>query len=372
MRESRPKQALRYAAQVTILATSRQPMNVPGEHCCPVPPLPVPEPGAQPVQCQPVQCQPVQCQPGQCLRGGASRGGASRRRRPGAVPGGYGDAVELFAQRAAAASPGFAVTPANRREVILLCGRLDGIPLAIELAAVQLRTLTLFGAGQPVEHRFGLLACSATAGPCRTSRRCAPPRNGATTSARRRSSCSGAAVGVRRVVRLAAAEALCAGGPLAREDILPTLIGLVDKSVVLRTEEDAARYWLLGTIREFGAERLARLPADADVTQDQHIAYFRVLAGAFSRHAKDDDQLQRYHLLRREHPDLRAALGYALAWPRRGSGQAGRRPAPLLGDLRPAAGGEALADQDPAPVPRAVTGTGLAADDPWRPEHPAG
>ncbi len=128
---------------------------------------------------------------------------------------------------------------------------------------------------------------------------------------------------------LAAAEALCAGGPLTREDILPTLIGLVDKSVVLRTEEDAARYWLLDTIREFGAERLARLPADADATQDQHIAYFRALAGDFSRHAKDDDQLQRYRLLRREHPDLRAALGYALDRPGR-AGEAAR----LAADLR--------------------------------------
>src|SRR5204863_8886605 len=94
---------LRYAARVTILATSRQPMNVPGEHCCPVPPLPVPGPEAD--------------------RGSAGRGGAAR--------GGRGDAVELFAQRAAAASPGFALTPANRRDVIRLCGRLDGIPLAI-------------------------------------------------------------------------------------------------------------------------------------------------------------------------------------------------------------------------------------------------
>jgi non-specific serine/threonine protein kinase len=127
----------------------------------------------------------------------------------------------------------------------------------------------------------------------------------------------GAAVGVAGSFDLAAAEALCAGGPLTREDILPTLIALVDKSVVLRTEEDAARYWLLDTIREFGAERLARLPADADATQDQHIAYFRAMAGEFSRHAKDDDQLQRYHLLRREHPDLRAALGYALDRPGR-------------------------------------------------------
>ncbi len=92
---------LRYTARVTVLATSRQPMNVLGEHCYPVPPLAVPEPEA---------------------------GG-----------GGRGDAVELFAQRAAAASPGFAVTAANRRDVIRLCQRMDGIPLAIELAAVQLR-----------------------------------------------------------------------------------------------------------------------------------------------------------------------------------------------------------------------------------------
>jgi predicted ATPase len=153
---------LRYAAQVTILATSRQPMNVPGEHCCPVPPLPVPEPEAS--------------------RGSASRGGAGR--------GGRGDAVELFAQRAAAASPGFAVTPANRREVTRLCGRLDGIPLAIELAAVQLRTLTLPQLSSRLKHRFGLLT-SGRRGALPHQQTLRAPRNGVMTSARRRSSCSG-------------------------------------------------------------------------------------------------------------------------------------------------------------------------------------
>ncbi len=293
---------LRYAAQVTILATSRQPMNVRGEHCCPVPPLPVPEPEAS--------------------RGSASRGSASR--------GGRGDAVELFAQRAAAASPGFAVTPANRREVIQLCGRLDGIPLAIELAAVQLRTLTLPQLNSRLEHRFGLLT---------SGRRGALPHQQTLRATTRWSYdlCSAAEqlLWARLSVfagsfDLAAAEAVCAGGPLAREDILPTLIGLVDKSVVLRTEEDAGRYWLLDTIREFGAERLAeRDRADADRTMDRHIGYFRAMAGEFGRHAKDDDQLQRYHLLRREHPDLRAALGYALDRPGR-AGEAAR----LAADLR--------------------------------------
>src|SRR6266568_3089982 len=295
---------LRYAAQVTILATSRQPMNVPGEHCCPVPPLPVPEPEPS--------------------RASASRGSASRA---SAGQGGRGDAVELFAQRAAAASPGFAVTPANRREVIWLCGRLDGIPLAIELAAVQLRTLTLPQLNSRLEHRFGLLT---------SGRRVALPHQQTlrATTAWSYDLCSPdeQLLWARLSVfagsfNVPAVEAVCAGGPLAREDILPTLIGLADKSVVLRTDEDGARYWLLDTVREFGAEWLAE--AGPHTTRDRHIAYFRAMAGDFGRHDKDDDQLPRYRRLRREHPDIRAALGYALSLPGRE-----REAARLAADLR--------------------------------------
>src|SRR6266516_5067564 len=243
---------LRYAAQVTILATSRQPMNVPGEHCCPVPPLPVPE---------------AEASRSIAGRGGTGRGGAGWA--------GRGDAVELFAQRAAAASPGFAVTPANRHDVIQLCGRLDGIPLAIELATVQLRTLTLQQLSSRLERRFSLLT---------TGRRGALPHQQTLRATTQWSydlcSAQEQLLWARLSVfagsfGLTTAEAVCAGGPLAREDILPTLIGLVDKSVVLRTEEDPERYWLLDTIREFGAARLDGLPADAEATQDRHIAYFR-------------------------------------------------------------------------------------------------
>jgi len=269
---------LRYAPRVTMLATSRQPMNVPGEHCCPIPPLPVPEPGVS--------------------------------------KGSRGDAVELFAQRAAAATPGFAVTEANRGDVIWLCRRLDGIPLAIELATVQLRTLSLQQLTTRLEHRFGLL----TGG-----RRVALPHQQTLRATTQWSYdlCSPAEqlLWARLSVfagsfDIPAVEAVCAAGSLAREDILPTLIGLVDKSVVLRTEEDGARYWLLGTIREFGAERLAGADDEA-ARQDRHIAHFRALAGDFGRHAKDDDQLARYRQLRREHADIRAALGYALSLPGR-------------------------------------------------------
>jgi len=281
---------LRYAPRVRVLATSRQPMNVPGEHCCQVPPLPVPEPDA-------------------------SRG--SR-----------GDAVELFAQRAAAVTPGFAVTAANRGDVIRICRRLDGIPLAIELATVKLRTLTLRQLASRLERRFL---------PLTGGRRAALPHQQTLRATTQWSHdlCSPdeQLLWARLSVfagsfDIPAAEAVCAGGALAREDVLPALIGLVDKSVVLRTGSDGARYWLLDTIREFGAERLAGTGTEA-VLQEQHIAHFRALADEFSRHAKDDDQLVRYCRLRREHPDIRAALGYALSLPGRE-----REAARLAADLR--------------------------------------
>jgi predicted ATPase/DNA-binding CsgD family transcriptional regulator len=285
---------LRYAARVTVLATSRQPMNVLGEHCYPVPPLPVPAPEA-------------------------GEGGAGRI--------GRGDAVELFAQRATAASPGFAVTAGNRDDVIRLCRRLDGIPLAIELAAVQLRTLTLSQLGRRLEHRLG---------PLTGDRRAVLPHQQTLRATTQWSYDLCSPAEQRLWARLSvfagsfdipAAEAVCAGGPLAAEDVLPTLIGLVDKSVVLRSEEDGTRYWLLDTIREFGVGRLGR--EEAEAAQDRHIAYFRALAGDFGAHAKDDDQLPRYRRLRREHSDLRAALGYALSLPGRE-----REAARLAADLR--------------------------------------
>jgi non-specific serine/threonine protein kinase len=291
---------LRYAARVTVLATSRQPMNVLGEHCYPVPPLPVPR---------------LEAGHGES---GMGEGGAGR---------GRGDAVELFAQRATAASPGFAVTSGNRDDVIRLCRRLDGIPLAIELAAVQLRTLTLSQLSRRLEHRLG---------PLTGDRRAVLPHQ-QTLSATTQWSYDLCSEAEQRLwARLSvfagsfdipAAEAVCAGGPLAAEDVLPTLIGLVDKSVVLRSEEDGTRYWLLDTIREFGVGRLDS--GEAETAQDRHVAYFRALAGDFGAHAKDDDQLPRYRRLRREHPDLRAALGYALSVPGRE-----REAARLAADLR--------------------------------------
>jgi non-specific serine/threonine protein kinase len=285
------------APEVKVLATSRQPLDVPGEHIFPLPPLPVP--------------------------GLAAAAGG-------------GDAIELFAQRAAAAVPGFSVCDANRRDVVRLCRRLDGIPLAIELAAVQLRATPLHTLPGLLDDRLLGLAGRRRGGlPHQQTLRTAVQWSyDLCTPAER--------VLWRRLSVFADsftipdAEDVCAGGPLDRADVLAALVGLVDKSVVLRpqepTEGEKPRYRLLDTIREFGAEQLAE-SGEQTAVRDRHVAYFLRLAEEFARHDKDGDQLDRFRVLRAEHPNLRAALEYALGSPETAGD--GRMAATLVSSLRP-------------------------------------
>jgi non-specific serine/threonine protein kinase len=201
---------LRGAPGVTLIATSRQPLDVPGEHAFPLLPLPA-----------------------------------------------AGAAVELFAQRAAAVVPGFSVTPANRAGIVRLCRRLDGIPLAIEFAAVRLRALPLPELVNQLESGIRTLT---------VSRRGTSPRHQTLHAAidwsyqlcdpaertlwERLSVFAG-------TFDVSGAEYVCADGELPREEVVPALVGLVDKSVVLRDRGDPSRYRLLGALREFGADRLA-------------------------------------------------------------------------------------------------------------------
>ena len=220
---------LRAAPGVIILATSRQPLDASGEAVLQLFPLPVPDPGEKSA--------------------------------------GQADAVELFAQRAAAAVPGFTVTPENLADVITVCRRLDGIPLAIELATVRLRALPLRQMAERIDDRLRLL----TGG-----RRSGTPRHQTLRDAIDWSYSLCTPTEQRLWERLSvfaggfdivAAEAVCAGGELATEEILPTLIGLVDKNVLVRErapnpgqpeggKPDEPAFRMLDTIREFGAERL--------------------------------------------------------------------------------------------------------------------
>jgi non-specific serine/threonine protein kinase len=267
---------MRDAPDVTVLATSRQPLDMPGEHSFPIGPLPVPENDWLPV--------------------------------PATRVADGGDAVELFALRAATAVPDFAITPENTADVIRLCRRLDGIPLAIELAAVQLRALPLDELLDRLNHRFTVL----TGG-----RPGALPRHQTLRTAIEWSHelCSDAE---RRLwarlsvfagpFSLVAAQEVCAEVSLERPDVVDAVIGLVDKSVVLMEGE---RYRMLDTVREFGAERLASSGEQA-ACRARHIARFLAMARYFGVHFADDDQLDRYHELREVHSNLRAAMEYAL------------------------------------------------------------
>jgi len=257
---------LRAAPGVTVLATSRQPLDVPGEHPLVLAPLPP------------------------------------------------GDAVVLFEQRAATVVQGFALAEGNRGDVTRLCQRLDGIPLAIELAAVRLRALPLGVLADRLEDRFRVLdGGQRSAMPRhRTIRTMIEWSHELCTPAER-------ALWARLSVfagtfSISVAEEVCADPELAGDELVTVLIGLVDKSVLLRSEPGgAARYRLLDTLREFGAAQLA-VSGRTEEFRSRLVERYVVMASHFEDH-HFDDQLPLYREIRREQPNIRAGIEYALALP---------------------------------------------------------
>ena len=246
------------------------------------------------------------------------------------------DAVELFAQRAAAAAPGFAVTAANRADVVRLCRRLDGMPLAIELAAVRLRALPLAELADLLDSGFSVLTVTRRGGVARhqTLRTAIEWSHALCTPAeqalwRRLSVFAGS-------FDLPAAEEVCADAALPAGEVVHALIGLVDKSVVMRDGDvggggggggdgfggdgpggapgdsgGANRYRLLDTLREFGGEQLAEAGEQArflDRLTDRYLA----LATDFDEHLLTGDQAGRFWRLRAEHVNISTALAHAL------------------------------------------------------------
>ena len=259
------------APGVTFLATSRQPLDTPGEQNFAIQPLPVPDADA-------------------------------------AAELGRGDAVELFALRAAAAVPGYAVTLENSADVIRLCRRLDGMPLAIELAAVQLRALALDELIRRLDRRFSVLTGGNPGALERhqTLRTAIEWSHELCSPAERR---LWARLSVfAGTFSLAAAEEVCAEVEIEQPEVVDALIGLVDKSVVL---QEGTRYRMLDTLREFGAEQLAA-SGEEKACRARHIGRYLAKARYFGEHFADDDQMDRYRELRETHANVRAALEYAL------------------------------------------------------------
>jgi predicted ATPase/DNA-binding NarL/FixJ family response regulator len=164
------------------------------------------------------------------------------------------EAIALFADRAAAALSGFTITPANASVVAALCRALDGIPLAIELAAARVRALSVEQIGARLVDRFSLLTTGSRAAPARqqTLRAAIDWSYGLLTGPEQ--------VLLRRLSVFAGwslemAEQVCADGYISAADILDLITALVDKSLVVREPEvlGQARYRLLDTIREYAA-----------------------------------------------------------------------------------------------------------------------
>jgi predicted ATPase/DNA-binding CsgD family transcriptional regulator len=271
---------LRACPSLTILATSREPLGVPGEVTWRVPSMSLPtKPAREPI-------------------------GALRQ----------SDAVALFIDRATQVRPHFMITAANAPVVAQICHDLDGIPLAIELAAARVRMLAPEQIADALSDRFHLLTGGArTVLPRHQTLEASIDwshellRDGERTLLRRLSVFAGGWT-------LDAAEQVCPGEGIDRDGVLDLLTGLVDKSLVTTDDQSPqTRYGMLETVRQYAAVRLADA-GEVDSLRDRHLAYYLALAQAAEPQvlgAGRDDPVLRS--LVTELPNLRAALERAAA-----------------------------------------------------------
>ncbi|HKX18221.1 MAG TPA: tetratricopeptide repeat protein [bacterium] len=222
------------------------------------------------------------------------------------------EAVRLFGDRAAAIVPHFTLTPENAPIVAEVCRRLDGIPLAIELAAARLRILSIEQIRQRLDQRFQLLTTgSRTALPRHHTLRAAIDWSYALLAEKER-------VLFRRLATFVggcgpeAAEAVCAGGTVGAGDVLDLVAQLVDKSLLLAERRgDEVRYRMLDTILEFGREKLDEAEEGAAL-RTRHAAFFLHLAERAERRLRGPDQAAWLARLETEHDNFRAALEWSL------------------------------------------------------------
>ncbi|OBK23115.1 LuxR family transcriptional regulator [Mycobacterium asiaticum] len=359
------------APQLTVLATSREPVNIPGEATWQVPSLSLDD-----------------------------------------------EAVELFAERARLARPEFTVTADNSAQVAEICRRLDGMPLAIELAAARVRALSLTEIVDSLHDRFRLLTGgSRTAVRRQQTLRASVDWSHALLTETER-------VLFRRLAvfyggfDLPAAQFVCGGDVIERYQVLDQLTLLVDKSLVVADNSSGhTRYRLLETVRQYALEKLSE-SGEADTVRSRHCDHYTAIAARLDAPARTDYE-KRLDQAELEMDNLRNALGWDLetgatdralalasalqpVWLTRGrimEGAAWFRVIPTEGDnaISPAVRARALADEavlnvfvgaghsacaqraveiartldDPALLARALTACGLSAGTQYDPRTAA-
>ena len=224
------------------------------------------------------------------------------------------DATRLFLTRAGRAMPGLVVSPSDADLVVRICRRLDGLPLAIELAASRLKVLSVAEIDERLADRFRLLRRVAAAE--------VPHRQRTLWAAidwsyglldeperclLRRLSVFAGGFG------LDAVEAVCAGDRVGEEDVLDLVAGLVDKSLVVRGDyADRARHRLLDSVRDFAAERCTQ-HEDLDRLRSRHFGQFLAMASRADDELRGPDQAEWLARLEAEEDNFRAALRWGLS-----------------------------------------------------------
>jgi predicted ATPase/DNA-binding SARP family transcriptional activator len=262
---------LAHCPRLRIVATSREPLGIAGERLEIVPPLGLPP---------------------------ADADAQAALRHP---------AVRLFADRAADASPGFAVDDATVGSVVEICRRLDGLPLAIELAAARLRSLPAPQIAARLDDRFRLLTGgSRVALPRQQTLRAVVDWSWDLLSEDERLVARRVAVFPAGVTPQSAA-AVCGGDGLDTHAVLDLLASLVDRSLLVLVDRGVPRYRMLETIREYGIEQLAE-HRELSPTRTAHARFFAALADEADAHLRGPEQLLWFGRLRAERDNLLAAL----------------------------------------------------------------
>uniref|UniRef100_UPI001BDC8FA9 BTAD domain-containing putative transcriptional regulator n=1 Tax=Pseudonocardia lacus TaxID=2835865 RepID=UPI001BDC8FA9 len=247
-----------------VLATSREPLGIAGEAVVPVPPLPVPPAGAPPDELA------------------------------------TSPAVRLFADRAAAASPAFALGPELVHRVAELCRRLDGLPLAIELAAARARSVPVEHLATLLDDRFAVLGGGRAAPPHHRTLAAVVARSWDLLDDDERALVEALSVFPATITPTAAESVGRPSAPVAA-----LLTALVDKSLLQPVTGPELRYRMLETIREYGVRRLgSRVPA----ARAAHARYFLDVAEAAVPDLRGPDQLRHLPALLADRDNLLGAL----------------------------------------------------------------
>ena len=262
--------------RLRILATSREPLGITGEALWLVEPLAWPEGDASPGE--------IESSP----------------------------AVQLLRDRAGAVRRDLATDAHSLPTMVRVCRALDGMPLAIELAAARLRTMSLDQLANRLDDRFRLLTGgSRTALPRHKTLRAVVDwswellTDAERMVLRRLSVFSGGA-------SLEAAEQVCTGDGVEQEQVLELLTALTEKSLLLTEGDSAPRYRMLDTIKEYARDRLAEA-GESDLARHAHLAYFTGLAETAEPHLRRAEQLEWLATLEAEHDNIAVALRGALA-----------------------------------------------------------